>query len=88
MLSPYELVYGRKPRMLTPSGNHALQASHADNLDNRDMNQLYQEKQAEYYDRKASQTDRRPLHPNELVYVYNILTKKWDKSKIMNIPKA
>ena len=88
MPSPYELVNGRKPRILTLSSNHALQSSHADNLDQRDMNQLYQEKQAEYYSRKASQTVRRPLHANELVYVYNFQTKKWDKGKIMNIPKS
>ena len=87
MPSPYELVYGRKPRILTPSSNHALQSSHADNLDHRDINQLYQEKQAEHYNGKAGQADRRPLHANELVYVYNILTNKWDKVKIMNIPK-
>ena len=40
MPSSYKLVYGRKPRIMTPSSNHALQSSHADNLDHRDMNQL------------------------------------------------
>lgn len=84
--SPYELMYGRKPRILIPSSNHALQSTHGDNLDHRDMNQLYQEKQAEYNKRKLSQTDRRPLHANELVYVYNTLTKTRDKGKIMKIP--
>ena len=86
MPSPYELMYGRKPRILIPSSNHVLQSAHADNLDHRDMNQLYQEKQAEYYKRKASQTERRPLHANELVFVYNTLTKTWHTGKIMNIP--
>lgn len=75
-----------KPRILIPSSNHALQSTHADKLNHRDMNQLYQEEQAEYYNRKASQTDRRPLHANELVYVYNTLTKTRDKGKIMKIP--
>ena len=86
MPSPYELMYGRKPRILIPIRNHALQSTHADNVDHRDMNQLYQEKQAEYYNRKASQSDRRPLHANELLSVYNTLTRTWDKGNIMNIP--
>ena len=35
MPSPYELMYGPKPRILIPSSNHALQSTHADNLDHR-----------------------------------------------------
>ena len=77
MPSPYELMYRHKPRILIPSSNHALRSTHADNLNHRDMNQLYQEKQAEHYNRKASQTDRRPLHANKLIYVYNTLTKTY-----------
>jgi len=83
---PYHSTHTRNPRILIPSSNHALQSTHADNLDHRDMNQLYQEKQAEYYNRKASQTDRRPLHANKLVCVYNTLTKTWDKGKLWKSP--
>ena len=86
MPSPYELIYGRKPRILIPSSNHALQLTHADNDQHKDMNQLIQEKQAKYYNKKASQTDRRPLHIGEPVYVYNTLTKMWDKGEINMIP--
>ena len=44
MPSPYELMYGRKPRILIPiaSNKHTLQSIQADNLDHRDIKQLYQ----------------------------------------------
>ena len=81
----YDLMYGRKPRILIPSSNHALQSTHVDNYHHKDMNQLSQDKQAEYYNKKASRpTD--DLCVGEPVYIYSTLTKTWEKGKTTMIP--
>lgn len=80
--SPYELLYGRKPRMLIPSSNHVLQSSHPHNDDHKEANRIFQEKQAEYYNKKARKSDAKPLLVKEPVYVYNTHKRTWDKGLI------
>ena len=83
--SPYELLYGRKPKTLMPSSKKDLQSRHPDNENHQDKNYERQQRQAEVYDRKAS-TDKRVLNNMEPVYVRNTIKKVWEPGVILNRP--
>ena len=83
--SPYELLFGRKPRTLMPSSKKALQSKHADNESHQEKNIERQQRQAEVYDKKAS-IDKRILNNMEPVYVRNTIKKVWEPGVILNRP--
>ena len=72
--SPYELLYGRKPKTLMPSSKKDLQSRHSDNENHQEKNHERQQRQAEAYDRKAV-IDKRILNNMEPVYVRNTIKK-------------
>ncbi|XP_044167190.1 uncharacterized protein K02A2.6-like [Acropora millepora] len=59
--SPYELLYGQKPRSPLPTSNLALQSKHPGNTAHKEANLQKQITQAEFYNRKAS-CDKRVLN--------------------------
>ena len=59
--SPYELLYGQKPRSPLPTSNLALQSKHPGNTAHQEANLQKQITQAEFYNRKAS-CDKRVLN--------------------------
>ena len=83
--SPYELLYGRKPKTLMPSSKKDLQSRHPDNVNHQEKNYERQQRQAEAYDRKAS-IDKRILNNMEPVYVRNTIKKIWEPGVILNRP--
>ena len=64
--SPYELLYGRKPRSRLPSSNLALQSRHPANDAHQEANLQKQTKQAEFYNKRAS-CNKRVLNSPEPV---------------------
>ena len=52
--SPYELLYGCKPKTLMPSSKKDLQSRHPDNENHQEKNYERQQRQAEAHDRKAN----------------------------------
>ena len=83
--SPYELLYGHKPKTLMPSSKKDLQSRHPNNENHQEKNYERQQRQAEVYDRKAS-IDKRILNNMELVYVRNTIKKIWEPGVILNRP--
>nr|XP_039255214.1 uncharacterized protein K02A2.6-like [Styela clava] len=83
--SPFELLFGRKPRTFMPLNERSLQSKSTELEKQQEINENKQVKQKEFYDRKAS-LDRRPLSKNEDVYVWNDLRRIWEPGKIENIP--
>ena len=81
--SPYELLYGRKPRSPLPTSNLALQSKHPSNGAHQEANFQKQTKQAEFYNKRAS-CDKRVLNQSEPVYVWNSRKHVWDQGKIFN----
>ena len=82
MPSPYELMFGRKPRTLMPSSKKNLQSRHPDNVNHQDRNLERQQRQSEDYDKKAS-IDKRILNNREPVYVRNTFKKIWETGVIL-----
>ena len=72
--SPYELLFGHKPRTLLPNTKKTLQSNHPENDKHQERNYERQEKQARYYDQKAG-LDRRIINNMEPVYVRNTIKK-------------
>ena len=85
MPSPYELLFGRKPRTLMPNSKKNLQSRHPDNANHQERNLERQQRQVEVYDKKAS-IDKRILNNMEPVYVRNIIKKIWEPGLILNRP--
>ena len=85
MPSPYELLYGRKPRSLLPNSKASLQSKHPNNDIHLESNQQRQDKQAENYNSKAG-SDKRTLNSKEPVYVWNTLNKTWKSAAVLNRP--
>ena len=83
--SPYELLYGHKPKTLMPSSKKDLQSRHPDNENHQEKNYERQQRKAEAYDRKAS-IDKRILNNMEPVYVRNTIKKIWEPGVILNRP--
>ena len=81
LLSPYELLFGRKPAVFLPRRVWGLPA-HPDQDKHLESNQQRQQTQAHYYNQRHS-TDRRPLHSGEPVDIYNTLTKSWDPGHVV-----
>ena len=77
--SPYELLFGRKPRTFLPSKASSFQ--HRDADEHLQFNQKRQQDQAKFYNTKASY-DRRELYPGEKVNIYNTLKKQWEPGVI------
>ena len=72
--SPYELLYGHKPKTLIPSSKKDLQSRHPDIEIHQEKNCERQQIQADTYDRKAV-IDKRILNNMEPVYVRNTIKK-------------
>ena len=83
--SPYELLFGRKPRQILPTSRSSMMSHHPDNENHLEKNQHRQEKQAESYNNMAS-TDKRPLKNNEPVYVRNTLKGIWQDGTVLSRP--
>ena len=83
--SPYELLFGRKPKTVLPTTNTNLQSNHPDDEHHKIYNQARQEKQAEMYNRKVGM-DRKVFNNMEPVYVRNTLKKIWEPGVILNRP--
>ena len=81
--SPYELLYGRKPRSPLPNSNLALQSKHPANNAHQEANFQNQTKQAEFYNKRAS-LDKRVLNNSEPVYVWNSKKRIWEQGKIFS----
>ena len=80
--SPYELLFGRKPRNLLPSSNKALASQHPHDAQHQLANQKRQQSQATSYNRKASK-DLRPLQPGEPVDVYDTIKRIWEPASVI-----
>uniref|UniRef100_A0A3P9KLT8 Gypsy retrotransposon integrase-like protein 1 n=1 Tax=Oryzias latipes TaxID=8090 RepID=A0A3P9KLT8_ORYLA len=85
MPSPYELLYGRKPKSLLPISKGALLSHHPHADDHLEMNRAKQVKQQECYDMRAGK-ERSDLQDEEQVYVRNTLKKIWEPGTILNRP--
>ena len=85
MPSPFELLFGRKPKTLMPTSKKTLQSQHKDSIVHQEENHLKQQRQAEVYDKKAG-TDKRILNNMEPVYVRNTLKKIWEPGVVLNRP--
>ena len=84
--SPYELLFGCKPRTLLPNSKNALLSKHlADNDYHQEANQLRQRQQADHYKYKAG-SDRRILQNMESVYVRNTIKDIWKPAVVLNRP--
>ena len=81
--SPYELLFGRKPRSPLPSSNLALQSRHPANDAHQEANLQKQTKHAEFYNKRASR-DKRVLNSSESVYVWNSRKHIWEQGRIFN----
>ena len=85
MPSPFELLFGRKPKTLMPTSKKTLQSQHKDSIVHQEENHLKQQRQAEVYDKKAG-TDKRILNNMEPVHVRNTLKKIWEPGVVLNRP--
>ena len=85
MPSPFELLFGHKPKTLMPTSKKTLQSQHKDSIVHQEGNHLKQQRQAEVYDKKAG-TDKRILNNMEPVYVRNTLKKIWEPGVVLNRP--
>ena len=85
MPSPYELLYGRKPKTFIPSSKCSLMSQHPENDQHQEDNYQKQIKQAAPYNKKAG-IDMRPLDRNEPVYVWNSLKQVWEPGRVFSRP--
>ena len=85
MPSPYELLHGRKPRSHLPIPRHSLQSSHPENEVHQDVNKVIQEKQEEFYNRKAG-PDKPTFNNMDPVWIRNTLQNIWEPATILNRP--
>ena len=83
--SPYELLTGRKPRTLLPNSKMSLRPNHPQTESHQERNQDRQERQAAFYDRKAS-SDKETLADSQPVHVWNTLRSVWEPARIFNRP--
>ena len=81
--SPYELLYGQKPRSPLPSSNPTHQSTHPAN---QEANLQMQTKQAEFYNKRASH-DKCVLNSSEPVCVWNARKHIWEQGRIFNRQK-
>ena len=84
--SPYEMLTGRKPNSLLPCSTSSLKPSHLRHEDHHQRNDFRQEKQAHFYNQKASK-DQDVLPDLQPVYVRNTLKEVWEPGKILNRPQ-
>ena len=80
--SPYELLFGRKPRNFLPSPAKALASQHPDDAQHQEAKLKRQETQATQYNRRASK-DLRPLQPGEPVDVYDTIKRIWEPASVI-----
>ena len=83
--SPYELLFGRKPRTMIPSTKSNMKSKHPENDSHLENNQHRQHKQAEFYNVKAS-NDREELENMQPVYVRNTLKGIWEPATVLSRP--
>lgn len=83
--SPFELLFGKKPKTLIPSCKKTLPSQHQDNTSHQEKNYDRQQKQAEVYDRKPG-IDRRILSNMEPVYARNAIKKVREPGVTLNGP--
>ena len=80
--SPYELLFGRKPRSLLPCSAKTIASQHPDTKRHKEINLYRQTKQAHHYNKKAA-TDLRKLQPGEPVDVFNTLSRTWEPATVV-----
>ena len=84
--SPHELMFGRKPQTRLPCSRSTLKSKHPSDDLHQKANQRRQERQAAFYNRKT-ESDKRPLNPQEPVFVWNTLKKTWQRATVLNRPQ-
>ena len=84
--SPHELMFGRKPQTTLPCSRSTLKPKHPSGDLHQEANQRRQERQAAFCNRKAG-SDKRPLHHQEQVFVWNTLKKTWQRAAVLNTPQ-
>lgn len=83
--SPYELLFGRKPRTLIPSTKSNMKSKHPENDSHLEANNQRQSKQATFYNIKAG-NDKDELKNMQPVYVRNTLKEIWEPATVLNRP--
>ena len=72
-----------KPRSHLPIPRHSLQSSHPENEVHQDVNKVIQEKQEEFYNRKAG-PDKPTFNNMDPVWIRNTLQNIWEPATILN----
>ena len=83
--SPYELLFGRKPRTIIPSTKNNMKSHHPENDSHLEANQHRQSKQAAFYNVKAGK-DKEDLENMQPVYVRNTLKGVWEPALVLSRP--
>ncbi len=83
--SPFELLYGRKPKSLLPTAKGSLKSQHPEDEVHQEENRAKQERQQVFYNKKAS-PDKEVFNNMEKVYVRNTLQNIWEPAVILNRP--
>lgn len=83
--SPYEILFGRKPRLLLPQAHSILRPKHTDYDQHLRVNEQRQDNQAHYYNMKTGY-DMRPMRDNEPAYSWNTLRNTWEPVTVVNRP--
>ena len=83
--SPYELLFGRRPKSMLPSSESSLQSQHPNKDCHKEANLRKQTKQAAFYNTKTS-PDKRAFSSNQPVYFWNLLKHIWEPCKVFNLP--
>ena len=85
MPSPYELLYGRKPRSFLPATKKPLLSQHPESDNHQEANKISQERQKHFYDRHTG-PDKEVMDNMDPVYVRNTLSNTWEPGMILNRP--
>lgn len=83
--SPYELLFGGRPKSMLPSSESSLQSQHPNKDCHLEANLRKQTKHSAFYNTKTS-PDKRAFSSNQPVYVWNSLKHIWEPGKVFNLP--
>ena len=86
MPSPYELLFGRKPRTMLPTAKGALKSQHPERDTHLQKNEHNQTKQKQNYDRHSIQ-EKEVLDIMEPIYVRDTIHNIWIPGTVLNRPK-
>lgn len=78
--SPYELLFGRKPKTMLPQAKTQLASRHPESDQHLASNQQRQHDQKKYY---RAGPDKKPLKPGEAIGIYNTLKKIWEPGQVI-----